>query len=276
MFKLLRKKIGIIGCGNMGSAIAGRIKEKYCVYVFDKDENKIRGLSGIIAADNPEDLINKTDVVILAVKPQDFDAILNEIKDTIDDKLIISIAAGIATKDIENSLGKVRVIRGMPNIEAIIGQSISYLCRGRFAAESDLKLSTKLFNLIGYIFIVPEDLMNAATAVGGSSPGFWGYQFDKIPRKDWDGYAKNYFIPELTSAAMSVGFDEQTAKLTASLITQASIATVNVLDITPIQLTGKVASKGGTTQAGLEKLEIGGSLTDAVWAAVKRAKELSK
>lgn len=277
MFKLLRKKIGIIGYGNMGSAIAERIKYKYYVFVFDKDKSKIQNLSGIIISDNIKDFMDKIDVVILAIKPQDFDGVLSEIKNCIVDKLIISIAAGITTKNIENLLGKVRIIRVMPNIEAIIGKSLSYLCRGQFANWNDLKLAIKLFNFIGHSFIYSdESFMNVVTAVGGSSPGFWGYRFNNIPRKDWGKYAKNKFIPEFILGAKKVGFNKKEAELIANGITWASIATVNALRIEPIELTEKVASKGGTTQAGLEKLEKGGSLTDAFEAAVKRAEELSK
>lgn len=276
MFKFLKKRVGIIGCGNMGSAIAERIKRKYSVYVFDKDKSRIQDFPGVALADNAKDLVNKTEIIILAVKPQDFDHVLNEIKDNTKDKLIVSIAAGIPTGHIENILGKVKVIRVMPNIGAIVGESISYICEGSFTKEADLRLSIKLFNCIGHSFVFTEDRMNAATAVGGSGPGFWGYLFGKQPRKEWSKYKSNYFIPQLTSAAISVGFDERTAKSTASLVTLVSENTADALKITPIQLTKKVASKGGTTEAGLEELEKGGSLIDAVKAALKRAEELSK
>jgi pyrroline-5-carboxylate reductase len=276
MFKFLRKKIGIIGYGNMGSAIAQRIKRKYFVIAFDKDENKTQNLLDMKIANNVSGLVNEVDVVILAVKPQELSALLNEIKDSLKNKLVISIAAGITTKYIERILGSVRVIRGMPNIGAIVGQGVSYICKGRFSKEKDLKLSIKLFNLIGYTFKLKEDLMNAATAVGGSSPGFWGYLFDKKPKDEWDEYKLNYFIPELTSAAMSVGFEEKTARLTASFVTTASISVSDVLHLAPAEITRKVASKGGTTEAGLEVLQKGGTLTEAVKAAVKRAEELSE
>lgn len=269
-------KIGIIGFGNMGSSIAERIKSKYDVFVFDKDKSKTKNISGIGVCANIRDLINMVDTLILAVKPQDFDGLLEEIKAHTKDKLIISIAAGITTKYIEKILGVARVIRVMPNIGAIVGQSISYICKGKFAKEKDLKLSIKLFNLIGYTFIFSENLMNAATAVGGSGPGFWGYLFDKKPGHEWDEYKSNYFIPELTSAAKSVGFDEKTARLTADLVSSGSSVTANLLHITPGELTKKVASKGGTTEAGIEVLQNGGTLTEAVKAALKRAEELSR
>ena len=275
MFKSLRKKVGVIGYGNMGSAIAERIKRKYRVYVFEKDKNKMRNLSDMEIADNVKDLVNKTDVVIIAVKPQDSDPVLNEIRDCVKDNLVISIAAGITTGYIEKVLGMVKVIRVMPNIGAIVGESISYICKGNYAKNNDLKLSVKLFDSIGHSFIFSEDLMNAATAVGGSGPGFWGYLFDKQPFEEWNKYKSNYFIPELTSAAISVGFDKKIARLTAGLVTVASSATVNALHITPTELAKKVASEGGTTEAGLAVLEKGGTLTDAVKAALRRAGELS-
>ena len=276
MFISLRKKIGIIGYGNMGSAIAERIKYKYCVYAFDKDANKLAGLSGIKISRSNVKLASRVDVVVLAVKPQDFEPLLKEIKDAVKDRLIISIAAGVTTKYIENILGAVRVIRVMPNIGAIVGEAISYICEGSFSKAKDLQLSKKLFNFIGHTFIIPEGLMNAATAVGGSGPGFWGYLFDKTPREKWDEYKKNNFIPELTSAAMSVGFDDEMASVTAGCVTIASISAAEALRISPADLAKRVASKGGTTEAGLEILQKGGSLTDAVKAAVKRAEELSR
>jgi pyrroline-5-carboxylate reductase len=276
MFKSLRKKIGITGYGNMGSAIAERIKSSYRIFVFDKDKEKTKNLKNITVADSVISLLEQVDVLILAVKPQDFELLLNEIKDKVNNKLVISIAAGISTKYIENILGAVRVMRVMPNIGAIVGKAVSYICKGSFSKTKDAKLSIRIFNFIGHTFILPEGLMNAATAVGGSGPGFWGYLFDKTPREKWDEYKTNNFIPELTSAARSVGFDEEMASLTAGCVATASISTAGALHISPAELAKKVASKGGTTEAGLEVLQKGGSLTDAVKAAVKRAEELSR
>lgn len=276
MLKFLRKKIGIIGYGNMGSAIAGRIKAKYRVWVFDKDKEKTRGLKGIQVSYDPVGLIKESDIVILAVKPQDFDALLNEINAYAKDKLIISIAAGIKTSYLEKIIGTAKVVRVMPNIGAIVGKSFSYICKGGFAKESDLKIAVELFSFLGHTFILSEDRMAAATGVGGSGPGFWGYLFDKKPRSEWEKYETDYFIPELTSAAESLGFDKEISGEMARFVTSASISAVDVLHITPGELKVRVASKGGTTEAGLKVLEQGGSLTDAVKAAAERAKELSR
>jgi pyrroline-5-carboxylate reductase len=276
MFAFLRKKIGIIGYGNMGSAIAERIRRKYRVYTFDKDKNKIQNLSNIEIADNVKDLVSKTDVVIIAVKPQDFDSVLNEIKSIVKDKLIISIAAGIATTDIEKVLGEVKVIRVMPNLPARVGRGISFLSKGRYAQDRDLNFALKLFRFLGIVFILSEEMMNEATAVSGSGPGFWCHRVENIPRNEWEKYSNKFFIPELTLAAESVKFDKKLAHVLAENIVRGSLATVEAWHMQPAELKNQVASKGGTTEAGLEVLQKGGSLTEAVQAALKRAKELSR
>ena len=87
--------IGVIGYGNMGSAIGQRLKSGYQIWVFDQDQGKTQNLSDIKIADSLTDLVNRVNAVILAVKPQDFDTVLGTIKNYSNDKLIISIAAGI-------------------------------------------------------------------------------------------------------------------------------------------------------------------------------------
>ena len=276
MLKIFRKKIGIIGCGNMGSAIAARIKGKYCLFVFDKDTGKLANFSAVNVLKSAAEVTDKADVVILAVKPQDFEAALIEIKDKTAGKLIISIAAGITTKYIENILGGVRIIRIMPNIGAIAAKSLTYVCKGHFTKEGDLGFAAELFRSIGSVFIIEEGMMDAATAVGGSGPGFWGFLFDRQPKDKWEEYKNNYFIPEFISAAKSVGFDRDLAALAASSVSGASMSVIEALQITPKELAKRVASKGGTTEAGIEVLKNGGSLTQAVQAACARAHELAK
>ena len=138
----MNKNIGIIGFGNMGSSLAERIKSEYRVYVFDKDNNKTKNLSRIETTRDISGLVKCSDVVILAVKPQDFAGVLAEIKDWIGTKLVISIAAGITTNHIEKALGRgARVIRVMPNMPAKIAQGISCLSRSGLASKKDLDSS---------------------------------------------------------------------------------------------------------------------------------------
>lgn len=260
----------------MGAAIALRAKSEFDITVFDKDNQKLSQAIGVKVASDLKDLLNKSEVVILAIKPQDFVVALTEIKDNVKDKLIISIAAGKRTKDIEDILGAVRVIRVMPNIAAIVGKSVSYICRGTFATESDWNLAAKVFDLIGHTFIISEDLMHAATAVGGSGPGFWGYLADKVTENERAKYESESFIPELTNAAVKIGLDKEMASLSAEFVVRGSSVTASALKITPLELAGRVASKRGTTEAGLEILKNGGTLTEAVEAAARRSEELSK
>lgn len=276
MFNFLRKKIGIIGFGNMGSAIAEGIKNKYAVSVFDKDKNKINGLKNINAANNPVDLIKQCEIIILAVKPQDFDVLLNEIKSFVNGKLIISIAAGITTGYIEKVLGKVAVVRVMPNLAVKVRKSTTAICKGSIATNNDMKFVRKLFKYLGSVFIFPEDMMDAVTAITGSGPGFWCDLVQGIQKEKWKNYSLEHFIPEFSLAAEEVGFNKEDAKKLSTLTAMGSLATVEALGITPAQLRDKITSKGGTTQAGLEALHNTGSLTQAAKAAVCRAKELSK
>ena len=262
----------------MGQAIGERLKAEYPVYVFDKDKEKTRNLSGISVADDSIDLINKVDVVILAVKPQDFDGVLSEMKSVVRDKLVISIAAGITTGYIEKFLGEAKVIRVMPNIGVRIGEAESSLCKGKNAKDEDLNFVKELFNYLGKTWIMKEEMINAATAISGSGPAYIYYDMEvknidplNVPKRVKQGY-----IERLRKAAEKVGFDSQTAAGLATSTTASSLDLAVETGIPPAELIKQVASKGGTTEAALKILAEGGSWEQAAEAALKRAKELSK
>ena len=302
----MNKTIGIIGFGNMGSAIAERIKSAYKVIVFDKDKQKTKPLveksssSGchgtvpanaknlllegncpdqiITASKDIADLLKQSDVIILAVKPQDFDIILNEMKDCIKNKLIISIAAGITTSYMEKYLGKVRVIRAMPNIAAKIGEAETSLCRGRYTLGKDLDFAKELFDLIGKTWILKEEMIDAATAISGSGPAYIYYDMEtnKYDPKNLPALIEQCYIERLEKAAEKVGFDAETALELAQSTTASSISLSAATGISPADLRKLVTSKGGTTEAALEVIINGGSWEEAALAAKKRAEELSK
>ncbi|MCX5699340.1 MAG: pyrroline-5-carboxylate reductase [Candidatus Omnitrophica bacterium] len=276
MFNFLRKKIGIIGFGNMGQAIAERISSKYVVWVFEKDTAKTKGLTGITAASDIAQLLKQSQAIVLAIKPQDFEPVMAEIKDNLQDKLVISIAAGITTEYIQKVLGRVRVVRVMPNLAVKVGRSVTSICKGVFATDSDIKFVARLFKYLGKVFIFSEEMMDAATAIAGSGPGFWCDLVKDKPMDEWEQYNREYFIPELSLAAENLGFNKKKARLFSGLTTSATLLTVQALHIAPEALRDKIASKGGTTQAGLEALHNTGSLIEAALAAKKRAQELSK
>jgi pyrroline-5-carboxylate reductase len=274
----MKKKIGIIGYGNMGSAISERIKEKYEVYVFDKDKNKTANLTAITACGNLVDLLKGIEIVLLGVKPQDLDDVLNKIKGYVKDKLIISIVAGIPTSYIERVLDKARIIRAMPNMGAKIGQSVTCLCKGLYAADSDFMCAAELFNYLGVARKLEENLMNAATAISGSGPAYYFNIIESNSQayKDNPNKVLKDFINSLTKSAEGIGFDRRDAKTLAIHTAYCAQALLDKTGLSPAELKRQVTSRGGTTEAALDVLDQGGSLEEAVKAARGRAEELAK
>jgi len=313
-----RSKIGIIGYGTMGSAIAQRLalqKNEFIIFVFDKDKSKLANLSGINAAREIKELLEKSGTLILAVKPQDFDHVLREIKSYSDNKLIrsaafkprhlergkntppsvsilskpqsldrgvegliISIAAGISTKHIEIILGKARVIRAMPSIGAKIAESVTCLCKGAFATDEDLDLAQQLFYYLGTTRIIDEGMMNAATAISGSGPAYIFYFIENssLDPENIPEHARHDLMRRLEKAAEELGFSTEDAAFLAANTANASISLLHKTKLPAQELRKQVTSKGGTTEAALEILTQGGSWEEAARSALKRAEELAR
>lgn len=274
----MKEAIGIIGYGNMGSAVAEQIKSQYPVFVFDKDKNKTAKAKGINISEDIKELAARALILILAVKPQDCAMVLREIKDSAQQKLIISLLAAVSCADIEKVLGNARVIRAMPNMLIKVRQGITCLAKGNFAQDGDLESAQKLFALTGETLVIEEALMNAATAVSGSAPGFFyglleirKIMPDKIPA----GF-KEDFKRDLKNAAEEIGFSTAEAESLASGIAAGSELYLKKSGLSPTELKQQIASKGGTTEAGLAVLGRGGVLAEAVKAALSRAEELAK
>lgn len=274
----MNNNIGIIGYGNMGQAISGRLKSQYRIFVFDKEKSKTAGQTGLKACADLKQLALSSEAIILAVKPQDFDPILKGLKGLVKDKLIISIAAGISTKHIERSLGNVRVIRVMPNLGVRIGESVTCLCRGSFCTDEDLELANEIFYNLGVVRDISEDLMDAATAISGSGPA---YIFHFLENSILDPFqvpehARHDVMKRLEKAAGIVGFELEDAAFLAINTANTSFSLLKATRMSPAELRQQVTSKGGTTEAALKILIRGGSWDEAAQAALKRAKELAK
>lgn len=269
-----KKKIGIIGFGNMGQAIGQRLRTDYEIYAFDKDKNKTKRTSGIIICKYLEDTVNEDKILLLAIKPRDFSDLLSKIKEFTRNKLIISIAAGISTSFIESRLNtNARIIRVMPNIPAKIGQGISCLCKGTAATDNDINTAEEIFKHLGKTLILDEEKMDAATAVCGSGPGFL---CDFIISRGKDSKKIAELKMELEQAAKEIGFSATEASVLVEATISGTLKMLEGSNISPEQLKTKVCSKGGTTEAGLAAWhESGGTLNKAVKAALMRAKELS-
>jgi len=259
----MRKNIiGIIGGGNMGEALVKGLYAKHCVHVCESNVPRVKYLrnkyKGIVVGDLS--LVEKASVIILAVKPQDM--VLKQIPSG-KDRLYISIAAGLTTKFFEKHLEeKVRVVRAMPNMPALIAEGITGICAGHFAKSTDLKLAQSILSTIGQTVIVKEPMMDAVTAVSGSGPA---YVF--------------LFVEQWINAAVKLGFDRLQAK---QLVYKTLLGSAHLLQQSQFdagELRVKVTSKGGTTQAAMDVFSKGKFdqlIYKALLAAKKRAKELAK
>jgi pyrroline-5-carboxylate reductase len=259
------KNIGIIGGGNMGEAILAGIRKDYGVVVSEKDQKRRRYLKRNyrLPLKDIRALVRSSEVIILAVKPQDMDSVLQEIRPVIDQrKLVISIAAGIRTSFIEKRLGHVKVVRTMPNMPTMVKEGMTAICNGKYANHSDLKKTSQLFQHIGRTVIIREEFMDAVTAVSGSGPA---YVF--------------LFVECLLKAAEKLGLGTSLSK---ELVIQTFLGSLKLLSERkeePGPLRAKVTSKGGTTQAAMDvfmRYRIDVIIAQALRNAKKRARQLSK
>jgi len=258
--------IGFIGGGNMGAAILSGIAAKYGVNVCEKDQKRCQYLKRQfkVGIQDLATLLAENRIIILAVKPQGFDALLAEIRDSLTARhVIISIAAGISTKYIEKRLGnKARVIRTMPNLPAQVEQGMTAICKGKAAVKADVLMASRLFKHVGKTVIVEEKWMDAVTAVSGSGPA---YVF--------------LFVESFMKAAKSLGFKDD---LSQQLVTQTLRGSLDLLESQKEDagvLRARVTSKGGTTQAAMEVFQKGAfekTFKNALKAAAKRAKDLEQ
>jgi pyrroline-5-carboxylate reductase len=271
-----RLKIGIIGCGNMGAAIAGRLQSDYDVFCFDKDQTKFSRTNSLGFFQSLPDLVRNSQVIILAVKPQDLSLVLAEIALDAVGKLVISIAAGVKLEFLENILKGARVIRVMPNLGALVGKSLTCLCKRSSASDEDLTLAEELFSHIGEIKVMEESRINSATAISGSSLAYIAdfLETENILLEDVTPEMKASIIHRLEKAALAVGFNKNDSELLAVASTTATFELMKTLK--PKILKEQVTSKGGTTEAALEAIHKTGSWEKGALAALKRAEELSK
>jgi pyrroline-5-carboxylate reductase len=261
-----RKTIGIIGGGNMGTAILGRIKKTHRVCVCEQNPRRADYLRKTyqVRVANFNQLAKEADVILLAIKPQDFPQVLTCLAGIVKtQKLIISIAAGVTTSYIEKKLNPhIKTIRAMPNLPAIIGEGMTAICKGKNAKQRDLEFARGIFNKVGATIIVKEKLMDAVTAVSGSGPA---YVF--------------LFIECLTQAARKLGLSPQDVEVLIAQTLKGSLRLFEQQKEPAEVLRGKVTSKGGTTQAAMDvfiKNKIPEIFQKALSAAKKRAGELRK
>jgi len=264
------KRIGVIGCGNMGTAlIMGMIKSRFIaprgIIAWDPDSRKLKQPArslGIRAARSNLDLVEKSRVILLAVKPQQMEEVLKEIRPHLGrSQLLISIAAGISTRWIEKRIGKaVPVIRVMPNTPALIRSGISAIAPGRFATAAMIRTAKGIFQGVGEVVEVQERLMNAVTAVSGSGPAYFFF-----------------LMEQMIEAGVRLGLSKEVARRLVLAIAQGAAKLAVSSGETPALLRARVTSKGGTTEAAFKvftRARLAKTIQAGIQAAAARAKKL--
>lgn len=264
-------KLGVIGCGKMGSALVGGIIESgICMgrdtFVHDTYAPAAEALAektgGQICHSNLE-VVENAEIILLCVKPQGMIESLEELGTDVTDRLLISIAAGVTIDTIESAIeNRHRVIRVMPNTPSLVGRGAAGFACGKSATKEDSEWTSKLLGAVGYVCQVEESDLDAVTALSGSGPA---YLF--------------LMIESLVKAAVEQGLDPTIAKQLAAHTVAGSAEMVLQTDDSPTQLRENVTSPNGTTFAALESFrsnQFESIVAQALDAARDRSIELGK
>jgi pyrroline-5-carboxylate reductase len=269
---LKNKVIGFIGAGNMAEALINGLITSHTILpgsimASDREIERIEVIAEgykIRGVNSNSEVAASSDIVILAVKPQDVASALAEIREDIKEKLLISIAAGISTRTISDTLlAPARIVRAMPNTPALVLSGATALFIGEGCAKDDEKIAARIFDAVGKTVVLKDEaLMDAVTGLSGSGPA---YVF--------------VILEALADAGVRMGLPRETASLLANQTVFGAAKMVMDVKRHPAELKDMVASPGGTTIAGLKKLEEGrvrAAIMEAVEAATVRSRELSK
>jgi pyrroline-5-carboxylate reductase len=263
-----RPSVAIIGIGAMGKALvtgmlsAGWAPEQLSLGIRRPEQvQALRAETGVSVSLDPRETSAGRDVIVVAVKPRDVSVLLDSVCDAITvEQVVLSIAAGVPTSTFENVLGEVPVVRAMPNTPALVGQGVTGMAAGRFAAEADVARTRIVLESVGSVRAMDESLLDAVTAVSGTGPAYV------------------FLLAEaLTEAAVREGLPRDIAE---SFVHQTIRGAGHLLTETgqgPSELRSQVTSPGGTTAAAMHILEERGFravVEDAVRAAAQRAREL--
>ena len=269
------KIIGFIGLGNMAKAmIGGLLKNSFTKEQIvgsaktEKTLLKVRNDFGIMTYLDNCQVAKEADIVVLAVKPQMIDGVLDEIRGSLkEDVLVISILAGKTISYLEKGIGrKVKMVRCMPNVASLVGEGCTAVCYNAACEEEDKPVVTEILESIGMVQEVPENLMDAVIGASGSSPAF-----------------VFMMIEAMADAVVKAGMRRD---LAYEMVAQAVLGSAKLFleseavlgeKMHPGQLKDMVCSPGGTTIEGVKALEEGGFrgvLMEAVEATIAKSKLL--
>ena len=265
------KVVGIIGAGNMGEVLirgliqSGKVK-KTDIIASDVSQDRLAHISktyGIKTTASNVELVEKASIVIIAVKPQNIDDLLEELSGSSHEgHLFISIAAGITTEKLAAKMHhQSGIIRVMPNAPASVLAGIAALCPGRNVSTGDLQRAVSIFESVGRAVVIKiEALMDVVTGLSGSGPAFIFL-----------------VIESLSDAGVQLGISRKESSLLAAQTVYGAAKMLLETGKHPSELKDIVATPGGTTFAGLKMLEKGNfrsTIMEAVEAATIRSREL--
>jgi pyrroline-5-carboxylate reductase len=265
----VRRGLAVIGGGRIGEALlAGLVRRSGPAGVVVCERSAERGAEltdryGVELADLAG-ATARARVLLLAVKPQDVDGLLELLAAHVDgDHLVVSVAAGVTTARIEGALAPgVPVVRAMPNTPALVDEGMSVLSAGAHAGEAHLDEAEELLSAVGRVRRVPEEQQDAVTALSGSGPAYFFY-----------------LVEAMIDAGILLGLPRD---LAADLIVQTALGAAVMLRDSgehPVQLREAVTSPGGTTIAAIRELErhsVRAALIAAIEAAHARSVELGR
>lgn len=271
----IHTRIGIIGAGAMGGALAAGLLASGtsvdAIRAADPDSDRCQKLAescGIRCGADNREVVEQSDLVVLAVKPNQVARVLRELGGAGDPDLArplwVSIAAGISLASLAGELpAGARLVRSMPNTPALVGEGATAFVANPEATDADRSAARLLFEAVGTAWEAPdEELLDAVTGLSGSGPA---YVF--------------VFLEALGEAGVRMGLPREAARAlaTQTVLGAARLALESGRD--PADLRDQVTSPGGTTVAGLERLEAAGlrsAIHQAVEAATRRSRELGR
>jgi pyrroline-5-carboxylate reductase len=264
-------KVAILGGGKIGeSLLAGLLSSGWCeprhVVVTGRREERLRELAeryGVRGTLSNAEAVSGAPLVVIAVKPQDFHTLLGEIGGLVTpEQTVLSVAAAIPTAQIEARLADgVPVVRAMPNAPALVHEGMAGLCAGAHAGDEHLERAEEVLVHLGAVVRVPEEHMDAVTAVSGSGPAYFAL-----------------LAEAMIEAGILLGLGRETS---TQLVVQTMLGTARLLrdeKIHPVELREAVTSPGGTTIQAIRELEQAGvraAFLNAIQAAMERSRELA-
>ena len=261
-------RIAILGVGKIGEALLAGLRTSGWTDIAatvrrDERVTELRERYDVEVGTSNADAVRGATVVVVAVKPQDLDTLLDEIAPALDgSQTVLSLAAAIPTSAIEARLhGRIPVVRAMPNAPSTVHEGIAGLCAGSSAGADHLARASEVLKAVGDVVVLPEAAMDAVTAVSGSGPAYYAL-----------------LAEAMIEAGILLGLSRE---VSTRLVVQTMLGTAKLLRderMHPVELREAVTSPGGTTTRAIRELEQAGvraAFLNAINAAMERSKELA-